>query len=154
MSFHVINAKNLAPSEYTGLSLLGLDVHDGRLYGISASGLIEFAGTDDEGVDVDAYTQTGKMDFGGGELKRFPRLYLGGSADGGLSVDVATEEVGTETTRTYPVTLWSGSLRERRVKLARGPMSRHVQVKVANVDGGSMVIERADLLVEGLVRRV
>lgn len=151
---YVVNANTLAVSEYRDLSLTGLAVLDNRLYGVKTDGLVEVTGTDDEGVAIANYVETGKMTMGSNRLKRFPQLYVGGTASGGLTATVTTKESGVSRSSDYPVPPWAGSLRERVVKLAGGPKSRHVQVKLANVNGGSMVIEQADLLVSGLPRRV
>ena len=153
---YAANAKLVAPSQYAGLSVLDLAVYDGRLFAIKTDGLAEFTSSaaDDEGTNIDAYIKTGKMDFGNGNLKRFYRFYYGGSASKGLDVTVTTEESGTATDREYRVGPYAGTLREKRVKLARGAKSRHVQVKIANKNGGTMAVDRADLLVQGLPRRV
>jgi len=153
-TIYAVNARTLALSEYHDLSVTDLAALDNRLYGIKSDGLVEFTGTDDEGTDIDAYVETGKMMIGGGILKRYPRLYLGGTADGGVDVTVTTEESGVERSRDYPKAPWNGDLRERVCKLAGGPKSRHVQVKIANRNGGSLKVEQADLMVEGLPRRV
>ena len=151
---YVVNASNKAVSEYHDLEVTGLAVLNNRLYGIKADGLVEFTGTDDEGADIDVYAETGKMAIGGGVLKRYPRLYIGGTAAGGIDVTMTTEEDGVERERAYPAPPWKGDLRERVVKPASGPKSRYVQVKFANRNGGSLELEQADLMVEGLPRRV
>ncbi len=151
---YALNTKTLAVSEYSGLSVSSLATLDGRCYGAATGGLMEFTGSDDAGIDIDAYTQTGKMDMNSGAIKRYPRLYLGGTTSGGLTVTVTTKERGVETDNVYSVTAWVGDLHEQLVKLARGPQSRHVQVKVANVDGGTITIDQADILAEKRHRRV
>jgi len=153
-TIYAINANTLAPSEYRDLSVIGLAVLDNQLYGIKTDGFVELTGSDDEGADIDAYIETGEMPLGSGNLKRFPRLYIGGTAAKGVTVTVTTEESGVARSRDYPKAPWLGALRTRVAKLAGGPKSRYVQVKIANRDGGSLKIEQADLRVDGLPHRV
>jgi len=150
---YALNTKTLAVSEYS-LSLSVLSVLDGRCYGVLTGGMMELTGSDDDGTDIDAYIQTGKMDMNDPTIKRYPRLYLGGTASDGLSATITTEEKGVETDNVYSAVAWAGNLHEQVVKLARGSQSRHVQVKIENVDGGTMTLDQADVLVEGRSRRV
>ncbi len=149
---YALNTKTMAVSEYTG-SISSMAVLDNRVFGVD-TGLKELTGADDDGTDIAAYTQTGKMDMGDGSIKRYPRLYLGGTSSNGLSITVTTEEKGVVNNNAYSAAAWTGNLHERVVKLARGPSSRHVQVKVANIDGGTMTLEQTDLLVNGVTRRI
>lgn len=154
MTIHAINAEALGISEYHDLTLRGLVEHDGRLYGITPTQLVELTGADDSGTDIDASIKLGKVDLNDPQLKRGTAIYVGGAASGGLTVNVTAEESGTETERSYSMPAWAGSLHERRKKLARGVASRFYQVELANVDGGTFSIEKLGIWLQQMSRRV
>ena len=54
MTIHAINTQTLGISEYTGLDFIALVEHEGRTYGLTATGLYELVGADDDGTDIDA----------------------------------------------------------------------------------------------------
>lgn len=149
-----VNANTTAVYEWKDLDLRSLVSHNGVLYGITATKLLAFTGSDDGGVDIDAHLKTGKMRFGSSFLKRFVRLYLGGNAVDGLTATVTTEVEGVETAHNYSFAGWVGSLRARRKKLARGIKSRFVQLKVANIDGGDFKLEQCDMDASVITRRI
>jgi len=150
---YALNAKSLAVSEYTGLTISALATHDGVLYGMDATSLLSFSGDADQGVDVDAHVLSGKARLGDGRLARWPRAYVGGTASDGMDLTVTTQEDGQVKARSYPKAAWLGDFRERIAKLAQGALSRWIQIKVANRDGGTLKIEQLDVAVEKIKRR-
>lgn len=154
MTTYVFNAKTLGLSRYTGVTFEDIVSRDDTLYGVVADGLRELTGTTDDGTDIDAYVETGKVHFGDGQLKRFFRLYTEGSAAKGATAVVTTQERGTAVVRSYSMNRWTGDLRERRAKLSRKAKSRYVKVKLSNVSGGTFDVTRMALYVKGLLRRI
>jgi hypothetical protein len=118
--------------------------------GAGSDGIFDLTGATDNGAAIDAFVETGKLDFDTTELKRCTYYYV--AKNGGklrLSVD-------TENTKliTYPVIRATTEPETERVKLAMGAKGKYWQLKLANVDGSAAVVDAQEILVEKLTRKI
>lgn len=155
MSFHSINTITTGIAEYTGLEgLLSIFEHGGRYYGITATQLVELIGTDDDGTDIAAILETGKMDFSSDKIKQMDTVYMNGTSGEDVTLTVTTEQDGTETENEYTMSSWTGDLYERRTKLGRGVRSRWWKVKLENTLSGTFKVKDLKALVNPAARRI
>jgi len=154
MTIYALNAKILAPSKYAGLSLTSLAVLSSRLYATATDGMVEFTGTDDEGTDIDAYVQTGKLSFGSMEEKRCARAYVKEQYANALVLSTIVDTVdadqeASEDTYTYSVPGRVGARQHAQaVRLRRDIRAVDWAFKIENVDGGGLVLRGLDVVPE------
>jgi len=152
MSVHAINARTTGISEYTGLTLSALAVHEGRLFGLSGSALVEFTGAQDEGVDFTPHVKTGMQDFKSDEYKAVDRIYPSFEGSSGLSVTTTTVEDDADEDHVYSVRALA-TLADARAKLDKGAKSRWWAFKIAGVPGGTFRLKRLTVRAFKLARR-
>lgn len=114
-----------------------------RYYGTSDDGLFELVGDTDAGEPIEAWIKTALMDFGNGQRKRVPDVYVAFAGDGRLRLKVvATLRNGTTQEHWYDAELVSGSHEHNgRFKVGRGLESRYWQFTLANRDGGDLQLD-------------
>ena len=146
---YTVNAATLGISKYQGLTPVGIAYHGGKTLFALSSGLVEQTGDDDDGEDIDAYIETGDLNFGDPDMLKYcNEIQVFGTAPGGLSLEATNNEDGTATTTTYAVTATSGSeRRSKRQKLGRGARGDAWSFKLSNVDGGDMVIQKLSAVI-------
>lgn len=152
MSIHTVNTNSLGITEYTGLSLVSMVEHNGQLYAITSTELLEFTGEDDGGVDIDVVLKTGKLDFNSQAIKQMDSVYINGTSSADITLTTTTVEAGVETNRDYTIPSWSGGKDERRKRLGRGARSRWWQVKLTTV--GSLILRDLKALIAPTSRRI
>ena len=155
MAIHVINTKGLGISDYTGITLVAVISHNGKTYGLTSTGLLEFTGDDDSGTDIAAKFATGRDRFKSLQMKRSKHFYLAGDMDGPMYVKGIAYKQNREMERTYDVPGQStGEQRNVRVKMREGYVSSHWKYEIGNKGGSDFSVFGAEAEVIETRRRV
>ena len=151
----ILNTETAGAWEYSNYPFNSFATFEGRSFGLTDTTLYELEGSDDDGTEIAAWYRTGLMDLGTSRLKTVPRAYLGYSAESGLVLKTYTTEGGEKRERWYAmVPTTADATREGRVKLARGVRARLWGFEVHNVDGGSIDVDKLQVLPVVLRRRI
>lgn len=114
-----------------------------RYYGTADDGLYLLEGKDDAGTPIDAHIKTALMDFGSGQHKRVPDVYvafIGG--DTLLCKVITTNQNGSQTEVHYTSAVVPGdAMHNGRIKVGRGLKSRYWQFALCNVDGADFDLD-------------
>ena len=140
-----INLNTQAISKFEGA--FNINSLDGNL-GTDSNGIYILEGDTDNGIAINGFVESGKLDFGENRLKTPVYAYL--DVEGGpVTLNVETEDASID--YAFDQTTELESIRER---LAMGVESRHIKVKLSNVAGSNAVIDGIDLLINVLPRSV
>ena len=156
MTIHAINANTFGISEYKGLSPVKILSHGGRSYVLTSTQLLELTGSTDDGTDIDAYIQTGKIDFGSPKEKRVSRAYVRDQYANALELTtlidaVDAEDDAVEDSYTYSIPGKVGARQNPQTeRLRRDLKGTGWAFKIANVDGGGLVLKGFSVDVEGI----
>jgi hypothetical protein len=149
----VVNTINAGVTEYESYEYDSFCTIGSTVYAAGADGIYEIdsAGTD-EGAAIDAYFESGDLDFGSEYLKRMEALYLAYRTNGDIRVTVRTDE---GTAYVYPMKYDQVStIKRRRVPTGKGLRGSYWRVKVANVAGSSLDVDNMNVLAHETVRRI
>lgn len=117
---------------------------DDKCYGASEDGIFELTGNDDNGTDIDAFFELIVSDFGISNIKKIRSVYVGGEADGKLTLTLKDDE---DNSRTYDLRLTSGSKQSSgKVDVGRDGIGRYWQVRIDNTSGVYFAIDSIELL--------
>jgi hypothetical protein len=139
-----INLETGAVSQFTNYAFNSLS---GGL-GANETGVFELFGSDDDGVPIAGYVETGNMDFGESMLKRVTDYYVN-RVGGALRLTVEAENATTR----YAIPA-SAIQRNTKVDLAKGAKGRRWKFRLANANGSAAVIEEQEFVVIPLSRRI
>jgi uncharacterized protein YggU (UPF0235/DUF167 family) len=122
------------------------------------NGIYELDSTETDDTDVDnywirAYIKTGIVDTYERMISRMRDAYITYRSESPLKVSVYADK---KANRHYelPVSLAQDTtIKKRRIKFERGIKNRHFDFKIANVDGGAMVIEKLSIALEPIVSK-
>lgn len=132
---YVMNTETAALSQYTNFAFNSVAYMNGKLYATSQDGFYVLEGANDDGVNTDAYIESGYSDLGEQHTKHAGSLYFGYTSDGPVGVDVETYGSG-HAKQSYELEMRDAtSPRNNRVKLGKGLSSRHWRITVKNIDG-------------------
>lgn len=150
-----VNTESGAPTEYENFPFNSMCRLGQRYYGAGEGGLFLLDGDNDDGDPIRARILTGEMDFDSPNLKRVERAYMGYTTRGDLALKVIVTHAGKRTEYWYKAAaLTSGERTETRVKLGEGMVSRYWQFELVNSGGADFEIDRWDVDVRDLKRRV
>lgn len=86
---------------------------------------------DDYGVPISSHITTGIKDFGADQMKRLSAVYVAGSADAPVTVDVLADVAGAKQTFSYPLDLRDQTdYRNNRALVGKGFRSRFAQFRI------------------------
>lgn len=120
-------------------------------FGSDETGIYELTGDDDAGTEIDSFFELIVSDFGTSAMKRIRSIYVGGEADGGLTLTLKDNE---NNSRTYTLNLDTGSLQSSgKVAIGRDGIGRYYQVRIDNVGGAYFAIDDIELLAVILGRK-
>ena len=115
-----------------------------KYYGADDSGIFELDGTDDNGTDIDAFFELVLSDFGISNIKKIRSVYVGGEADGKLTLTLKDDE---DNSRTYDLRLTSGSKQSSgKVDVGRDGLGRYWSLRIDNTSGVYFAIDSIELL--------
>ena len=139
----LINKDTKAASRYEGFKFNSLDGE----FGAMDDGIYQLTGTTNNGVAINAFIETGLMDFGKPQLKHVNHAYIRAYDNLQLSLDMT----GSETIN-YLVSPTGDE--PGKAHLAKGDRARKWKLKLSNVNGGGFELESIELDEEVLSRRV
>lgn len=127
-----------------------------RYYGASEQGFFRLDGDDDDGEPIAARVLTGELDFGTPALKRVLEAHIGCIAKGDLVLKIRATIDGELQEFWYRASMPAvGEPTEARVQnIGRGLASRYLQFEIANIDGIDFDLDRVDLRLLQLSRRI
>jgi len=139
-----INLSNFAVSQFCDFNFNSFCEIGGKTFGASDAGILELTGNNDSGVDIDAFFELIISDFGISSMKRIRSAYIGGEADGALTLTLKDDE---DNSRTYPLELTSGSKQSSgKVSVGRDGLGRYWQIRIDNTSGVYFAIDSIELL--------
>jgi len=134
MGIYAINANTLAPSTWdlSGVTVLDIVEHQGRLYALTATAIYEFDGSpQDISTDISWIIKWGKMDFGMRGLKRTRGVYVSGKLTAHATFTVDMEQRGKDYSKEYRIDRRSGVLEQQYEPLSNGVKSQFIQPQIS-----------------------
>lgn len=150
----VVNTESSGATRYEGFTFNSYAYRRGLGLAASEVGLYALEGDDDAGEPINAVALTGKADFGSPNQKTVPEVFLGFTSDGKIGLKVISSYDGKLTERWYELAGKAGDIREGRVNLGKGAKSRYWQFELTNKLGSDFSLDRMDMMVIKLARRV
>lgn len=139
-----INLANMAVTQYCNYDFNSFCQIGDKCFGASEDGIFELSGNDDADTDIDAFFELPVSDFGISSMKKIRSAYIGGEADGELTLTLKDDEANS---RSYPLDLTSGSLQSgAKVAVGRDGLSRYWQIKISNTNGVYFAVDAIELL--------
>lgn len=146
----VMNAKNLAVTEYSNFGFNSFAVVNEQNLAASEHGLYQLGGDLDAADQISARIRTGSIDIGNDSQTRIEKAYIGGTTEGKIVVKTIT---GDSIERWYKSVVPRTGSNTLRVTLGRGVKSRYWQFELVNEAGQDFNIEDVGLLPLNLTRR-
>ena len=138
------NLKNNASTQYTNTNFKGMCRFNGQVIGAGASGLFRLGcGADDNGTDIAAYFTTPTTAFGIHDTKYERYVYLFGTWDGSLTVEVVGDDKTTVGPYTIAAVLTEGHQR-RRTRIDQHMNYIYAKHTFRNVDGCDFSLDSAE----------
>ena len=139
-----VNLSNLAISQYCDYDFNSFCRIGDSYFGASESGIFELTGDDDNGTNIDAFFELVLSDFGLSNMKRIRSIYVGGEANGGLTLTLKDDE---NNLRLYTLNLTSGNVQSSgKVAVDRAGIGRYWQTRIDNIGGAYFAIDDIEVL--------
>lgn len=139
-----INLSNLSVTQYCNFSFNSFCKIGNSFFGSNEDGIFELTGNTDNGDNIEAFAELILSDFGISAIKRIRTAYVGGEADGRLTLTLKDDE---DNSRTYDIDLTSGSKQSSgKVSVGRDGLGRYWQVRIDNTSGVYFAIDSIELL--------
>lgn len=122
----------------------------GRYFAAGAEGLFELTGDTDNGAPIISSVLTGKSDLGTVQLKRMAYVYVGATADGGMTLIVHTDDGQINE---YAISARE-LLQNSRTGIGKKLRSKYWQLEFTNPDGGDFELESVELMPDATIRRI
>jgi hypothetical protein len=146
----VVNTEGGANSTYTGWDFNSFATWQGKNFAAGDDGLYELVGDTDDSAPIISSILTGKSDLGTVQLKRMAHVYVGATAEGGLTLIVHTDDGQVNEYEVSARELLSNS----RTAIGKGLRSKYWQYELTNPDGGDFELESLELVPDVLQRRI
>lgn len=139
-----VNLSNLAISQYCDYDFNSFCEVGGKYYGSNENGIFLLDGDDDAGTNIDAFFELVLSDFGISNMKRIRSMYVGGEANGGLTLTLKDNE---NNSRTYTLNLATGNVQSgAKVNVGRDGQGRYWQTRIDNIGGAYFAIDTIEVL--------
>jgi hypothetical protein len=136
-SLHAINTNTLGISEYSGPTFLALAEFNGKLYGITATQLLEVGSGTDEVLECEI--QTGFEDFGIDNKKYIRNIVPTHESSDGFTLTLTAVVEGEEVSDSYVFGAAEGGAPRRDPERTQDHIrEQHWQLQITNTDGGSI----------------
>lgn len=155
MMLYAINAETFGIATFS-LTPDAIVEHDGVVYLLNATQVLELTGVNDDGVNIDSHILLGKISFNSDEEKRITRTYVKDQYANELLFtaildELAADQTISETSYEYTISGHVGTRQHARGERLRSDLKAvDWAFKVANVDGGGMVLKGLSIDVEGI----
>lgn len=141
----LMNTETAAASWYDNFDFESIAQTTDKVLAIGPDGLYELTGATDSDEEIDAYVQSGFMDFGTSQTKRVDAMYFGYTSDATITVTVEVYESGHA-----PVTYTleervATAPRNSRIVPGKGLWGRYWRTKIENVDGSDFEVHDASV---------
>jgi len=140
-----VNLKNLALTQYVNYNFNSYSEINGVKIGFNESGVFELDKVgDDDGVDIAAFAELVRSDWGSPSLKRLRKIYVGYEAEGRLKLTFKTDE-GREEVYNLEPTLSLEKQGSSSTEGRRSQKGRYWEVKVENTKGCDFSLDAIDI---------
>lgn len=145
-----------AVTEYTQFPFNSFLYFNGTYYGVADNGIYALSGDDDAGTPIAARIRTGLIRIADGLVARVPVAYFGITTNGDMILKViTTSTLGQKQENWYKLEHRTAeTMRETRVKPAKGLKSVYWGFELANVDGAFFTNDEIQFFPLALERRV
>ena len=139
-----VNLSSTAVTQFCNYHFNSFCKIGGKYFGANDSGIFELTGNDDAGENIDAFAELILSDFGISNIKKIRSVFVGGEADGKLTLTLKDDE---DNSRSYDLRLTSGSKQSSgKVDVGRDGLGRYWQVRIDNTSGVYFAIDSIELL--------
>ena len=148
-----VNLKNLAISQYVNYNFSSFLKINGVAVGMSQDGIFELDNlTTDDAVEIDAFVELVRSDWGIANLKRIKKFYMGYEATGEIDLSLTTDE-GAEELYTFKPTMIEGNQGSGFINGRRRQSGRYWQLKISNTLGCDFSIDSITVSPTVLIRK-
>jgi hypothetical protein len=133
----VMNTKTTGAAEYTNFPFTSLFKVGAVFYGITATGLHQLTGNNDNGAEIEGLIVSGPSNFGTSDYKLLPSAYAHmGLGELQVSTRLDDEE---EWSDPYEASQDTEGIRSEYISMARGEKGVYIQLKI---ESGDMTLEK------------
>lgn len=139
------NLKNLALTQYTNYNFNSFSEINGVKIGLNETGVFELDKvSNDNGVEIVAFAELVRSDWGSPSLKRIRKIYAGYEAEGGIKLTFKTDE-GKDEVYSLKPTLSLGKQGSGVANGRRTQKGRYWEIKIENVKGCDFSLDAIDI---------
>lgn len=151
----VMNTNNFSISEYTDFGFNSMTFFNNANVVASENGIYEI---DDSDLDMETYkikahAKTGIVDTYKGVITRMRDAYILYRSDADIKVSVFADKKANRHYYLLVSESQGETIKKRRIKFERGIKNRHFDFRMANVDGGAIVIEKLTVALEPILSK-
>jgi len=148
-----VNLFHRGVTEYLNYPFNSLVEHEGEYYGITTDeGIFVLTGATDAGTDIDAFLESGNIDFGNGFESMIEDAWILARTPGDMALTLFADDDETGDTYTDSGDP-AGSLASLRFEPDKGVTGHTWRYRIANVDGGDFSVQQLQFLVSNLSRK-
>jgi hypothetical protein len=141
-----MNLPSEAVSQYQHFPFIGACMFNGAPLACGHDGIYQLeAGDDDAGVQIDAFVEFPKTNFGSSYAKRFRYLYVGYKSEGDLELDLTADD-GTTQAFTLPANL-TNQQAGARIPVSTIAQGVYWTIALRNLAGNSFTLNSIDALI-------
>lgn len=149
-----MNTKNYAVTEYQDFDFNSLAKIGSQYYGCKSDGIYLLGGSSDAGTAIAAVVKSGQRKLGQ-NYSRVERAYLAMRNSGSLVLKtIVRDRDGVKKERWYETDNTSDTIRDIRIKLAKGVKAHYWQWELVNDDGADFELDSLELKEIKLTRRI
>lgn len=146
-----INLVNSAAVQYCFYNFNSMCKFGDVYLGANEDGIHILEGSNDNGVDIDAFFELVLSDWGISNYKKIRRAFIGCLADGVIKVTFTTDKDGTWNVEFRPGE--TAKQQGNAVKGRRDILGRYWNVRLENINGSDFKIDAIELIVNVLDKR-
>lgn len=147
MTSWVINATTSATTRYENYDFDSFcQAEDGKFYGIRADGIYLLDGDDDDGAEIPAYVNLGRVDFGTSVLKHISTAYVTGASSELVTLTLNGFE--------YPARSYSEEYSCQRFDVGKGLRATYFNPIIKNTYGCNFSFDTFEIAAVPTLRRI
>jgi len=151
----VMNTKNRAITEYEDFDFNSLGKYNKQYYGCKPDGIYLLNGADDAGTAIAAMAKSGLRRMSKDKYTRMDRAYIGLRNSGSLVLKtIVRDRDGKKRERWYETNNTSDTIRDIRIKLAKGVKAHYWQWELVNEAGSDFELDTLELREIKMTRRI
>lgn len=146
-----VNLSNMGISQYCNFDFNSFCRIGENYYGASEDGIFSLDGDTDNGENITAFAELPLSDFGISNMKRLRTVYVGGEANGELTLTVKDDE---NNSRSYALNLTSGNKQSgAKINIGRDGIGKYWSLRIDNTGGAYFAIDFIEVLAVILGRK-